>query len=167
MTTHAEFRAANAAVMEELEAYVATLDAEMMTVPADAGGWNVRDHLAHLCAWESMVISALNGEDPWDGLGIDEALYRRSDYDACNAVLREYTINLSPYEVLDMLRETNEALLASIERIPEAQLDDPSESLHPAWEPGKTIAKAAAEDAHDHMAVHLTWMRAIAPGTAG
>ena len=81
-------------------------------------------------------------------------------------MLREFTINLSPDEVMDMLRETNEALLASLERVPADRLDDQATTLHPAWEPGKTVFEAAAVDAYEHIAVHLPWMRAIAPGTA-
>lgn len=52
-------------------------------------GWAIKDHVAHLSAWEGVVIALLQGNLPYVALGVSEAVYRDADYDRINNVVFE------------------------------------------------------------------------------
>ena len=46
---------------DQLEALLATLTAEQMTIPGVNGSWSVKDNLAHLAAWQSYQAARMQG----------------------------------------------------------------------------------------------------------
>ena len=53
---------------DQLEALLASLSEEQMTIPGVNGSWSVKDNLAHLTAWQSYQAARqegiLNGVEP-------------------------------------------------------------------------------------------------------
>ena len=47
-----------------------------MTRRLDAAGWNVKDHLVHLMAWERSVVFLLQGKPRHEGLAVSEEVYQ-------------------------------------------------------------------------------------------
>lgn len=135
-------------VWKRLEALLATLDNEQMVVPVDEGGWNVRDHVAHICAWESTRVALLERNQQWDAFGISRDDYEQLSLDALNEMLRQVTINVSPDDAKEMLTETNQELLSLVASIPDEVLTGPWDGYHPDW-----VMKSAFEGT----LLHLVW----------
>lgn len=166
-TTKAEFRQRFDESWQRLESTLAAWDPEQMTVPADAKGWNVRDHVGHLCAWEASMIAFLQKEHEWDGCGLSEQDFKDADIDASNEKLREMIRNVSPQETLDMLRETNDAFLAALDAISEEEFRSPAREFHPDWrekDAKHTVVSVIASDSYRHFDEHLPWIVAIVKG---
>jgi hypothetical protein len=128
-----EFLRQHTDAWRDLQTLIAPLDAEQMVVPADAAGWNVRDHIAHLCAWQSTRLSFLEKGYHWDAFGIDEEQYRSINTDQVNEILRDMTRNLSPSDAMDMLGESTQALRDVVLATDEETLLMPAAEFHPAW----------------------------------
>src|SRR5215475_13341482 len=65
---------------EQLEAVLASLSEEQMTIPGVNGTWSVKDNLAHLTAWQDYQTTRLQGisngvepPDPTSGLEDEDA----------------------------------------------------------------------------------------------
>jgi hypothetical protein len=68
---------------------IAGLSEVRLTTPGSAGGWSVKDHLAHLTAWERLVIGRLRGQTDREHevVGMDEAAYAAADEESLNAFI--------------------------------------------------------------------------------
>lgn len=131
--TRSEFLEIHDRVWNRFEALIATLDNEQQVVPVDHGGWNVRDHVAHLCAWESTRVALLERQQPWDGFGISRGEFEQQSLDDLNENLRQVTINVSPGEAAAMLTETNDELVTLVLSLPDAVLSARWDAFHPDW----------------------------------
>ena len=166
-TNKDEFLQQHADAWGDLQTLFATLDAEQMVVPADTGGWNVRDHIAHLCAWQSTRLAFLEKGYHWDAFGIDEDQYRSIDTDQVNEILRDMTRNLSPADALDMLVESTEALREVVLATDEEILLMPAAEFHPAWP--RLLSNARVLDivwmaTTRHFLEHRTYIERIVTG---
>ncbi len=56
-----------------------------LTTRAQDGGWSVKDHLAHLAAWEQRLLAHLRGLTAPEGSGVDTGIPRTGDVDDFNA----------------------------------------------------------------------------------
>ena len=128
-----EFLRQHADAWRDLQSLIATCDAEQMVVPTDEAGWNVRDHIAHLCAWQSIWFAFLEKQFHWDAFGIDEDQYRNNSTDEVNEILRDMTRNLSPADALDMLDESTQALRELVLATGEDILLMPASKFHAGW----------------------------------
>jgi hypothetical protein len=100
-----------------LESAIGPLSDEQMGVP-DAGGWAIKDNLAHLAAWEQfMRLHYLRGLLPHEVLDIDEATFRKANEDELNAILFERHKYRSISDVLAGLRHSHAQVLAELEQI--------------------------------------------------
>jgi hypothetical protein len=66
-----------------------SLSEAQWTTIKNVDGWAIKDHIAHLTAWEQSMIAFLNGIPRHVGLGIGEELYLTRDVDAMNQVIFE------------------------------------------------------------------------------
>ena len=144
-----------------LHELLAGLTAAQMTEPTDGSGWNVRDHVTHLAAWERSVVFALQGEARYAGLGIDEATYRNGDYDAMNDVIMRRQRHLSPAAALAELHAVHDQLLALLAPLTDDDLFRPisayTDSEHGAR--GETAAMdVIVGNTAAHYAEHTAWM---------
>jgi hypothetical protein len=54
----------------------------------DAGGWSIKDNLAHLAAWEQFMVGHyLEGQPAFVAMGIDEATMNTDDEDIINEMI--------------------------------------------------------------------------------
>ena len=116
---------------------------ERMSVP-DAGGWSIKDNLAHLAAWERfMRLHYFRRLPPHEVMGVDEATYERVDEDGQNAILFERDKDRPAAEVIAELRQSHEQVLADLEPMLFADLmkprdDDPEARPLIVWVIGNT-----------------------------
>jgi hypothetical protein len=148
-----------------LMAAVSRLDQAQLTGLCDAQGWSVKDHLAHLSAWEGSAIAFLLSKPRHTGLGIDEATYLSGSTDRINQAVYLLHKHRPLDEILPELRQTHTQLLELIESLDDAALRKPYRFYLPD-EPGEGDGPPAFDvlygnTAH-HFSQHLAWIESLA-----
>ncbi|HMA08630.1 MAG TPA: ClbS/DfsB family four-helix bundle protein [Ramlibacter sp.] len=96
----------------------ARLTPDQMTRP-DAGGWSPKDNLAHLAAWMRYMMRAYVHKMPGhEAMGIEAGKWKQLDENGINAVLFERNRDLTPAQVLEMLRSTYADVTADLRTVP-------------------------------------------------
>ena len=110
------------------------------------GAWSIKDHLAHLSAWEWYLCRHHLGDDPeHEAMGIDASTYRALDQDGVNALLYQRNRDRPFAEVEAELRRTHAKVLARLHEIPFHRLlaarypDDPEEGPLLRWVASNTV----------------------------
>ena len=97
-----------------LDRTVAGLSEAQMTAPGE-GGWSIKDHFAHLAAWERCLrLQYLQHMPGHEVLGIDEPTYRTLDENGINAILQERNQGRPLEEVLTERRREHAELVADL-----------------------------------------------------
>ncbi|MDX2161907.1 MAG: ClbS/DfsB family four-helix bundle protein [bacterium] len=172
----AELKRRIAAGWEALWAYLDSLTLEQITGPNDAAGWTVKDHVAHLAAWEDGIAALLAGKSRLEAMNIDKAMWQQHDYDVMNAKIQADHRDLSWDDVKAHYQRVHERLNAALDALSDADLMRTIETYDVDREP-------APFDAHDqdrwviwyvvgntfgHYEEHQPWMWAIVnDGEAG
>lgn len=169
--TKAELLAGMERSFGDLNTLVDSLTGAQMTTLTDAAGWTVADHLTHLAAWEMSVVFFLRGRNAWEGMGIDEALYRAwiDSADEINAAIRQRHKGQSLADALAEFRGTHQQLLDLLQPMTDADLL----RVYRRWganEPdrgegdGPTMMRWINSDATPHFIEHLEYIKALVKG---
>lgn len=157
----AEINAAWAALNETLDA----MTADQLTGPTDAAGWTVKDHMAHMAAWDDWAIALLDGVPGWEGLGVSETIYFEGDEDTTNEAIRQRYAGKSAAAVRADLLTAHERVMDRLEALSEAQVAAPYRDRRDDDPPERTIppvANVIYGATAEHYVEHLGWLRAIA-----
>jgi uncharacterized protein (TIGR03083 family) len=118
-----------------LDQVVGRLGEAQLTTPGPDGGWAVKDHLAHLAAWEQKMLAMVRGRPGYEGLQVDAATYEASNLDQLNAILHERFKALRAADVLAESQRSYAQVLAAVEPLSPAELgaryapdDDPEDA---------------------------------------
>lgn len=164
ITTKAELLEAINANWQAINQAIDALSEVRMITIHDVQGWTVKDHIAHMAAWERSALFFLQGKPRHEGLGVSESLYLSEDADLINASIYQQQRTTSLATVIDNFREVHGQLLRALEPITDAELllpyrhflpDEPGEGDGP---PGINVVYG--NSAH-HYQEHLAWMRAL------
>jgi uncharacterized damage-inducible protein DinB len=156
--TAADLIARIKATRAELEAFIGRLSEAELTRPGPEG-WSVKDHLAHLAAWQRAVLARYQGRPPWDVLGLDVAVYQTGDDDIINAALQQQSQSQTLPAVLDDLRRTQAQMLAAIEALGDAGLQQPFQPESQLR--SRTWLDAISGNTYQHDAEHQPWMEQV------
>jgi len=155
-------------LMERIEGGWAELDqlqaslGGMPDVGPEEAGWSLKDHLAHIAAWELSLIALLTGGDRAAAVGVPADA---SETDTINAVIHERLRRLTAAEVCALLRGTRAQLRNTLAPLTDADLALPYSHYQPrsegehsdqpviGWILGNTV---------DHVREHADAMRALA-----
>jgi uncharacterized protein (TIGR03083 family) len=150
-------------VWNELQAFLAALSDEQTEQRTDAAGWAVKDHVAHLAAWENGIAALLEGESRTQAMGITEADWNLGD-DGINDIIFRQHREKNGEQAKAYLNHVHARLLANLERLNDADLLRPYNSFDAASSSTGPIIEQIAGNTFGHYAEHLPWMRAIAQG---
>ena len=110
-----------------------------------SSGWSVKDNLAHLAAWEQLMLrSYLGGQPQHELLEMDEEQFAKLDEDGINAVFHERNKDFPPEEVLRGLEQSHTQVIETLENIPFEELlqvrypEDPEQRPILDWVIGNT-----------------------------
>ena len=108
---------------EQLDALLATLRAEQMTIPGVNGSWSIKDNLAHLSAWQSYQAARIEGvlagtEPPPLASGLE-------DEDVINEDLYQQHKDRPLPDVLAEFRASYQRVLAATEALSWEALNAP------------------------------------------
>ncbi len=139
-----------------LEAELAVLDAAQMTVPALPGGWSVKDALAHLSVWHRRALDIIDPTNPPRVPDIPPGGITDETINAFNGQVYARHKDQPLAEALAAFRSSYRELLASVQRLPEADLTRPllGES---------TVLDIIAGNTYDHYPEHLEAIQAAFP----
>lgn len=147
----------------EMEALLATLTPTQMTAPELDGGWSVKDSLAHLVEWETLLLEWVGkyrlGQEVkrWaEGFPADEG-DSEAQMHKFNAHLYEKNRDLSLDQVLVSYRETYAKVVALLESLSEGEIFDPN---HFPARKGRPLLTLIVGDSYEHYDEHLGWINA-------
>lgn len=147
-----------------LQATLGGWSAAQMTGPTDAAGWTVKDHIAHLAAWERSIVFLFDGRPRHEGLGVSEDLYLGRNIDVLNAAIRDRNAGLSRDEAREELASVHRELLARLDTRTYNDLLKPYSHFlpdEPGDDDGGPILDRVMGNTANHYAEHLPWMAAI------
>jgi hypothetical protein len=169
MTDHDDLPRTKEGLLQRMTAARAAIETVLGTMTeaqlteAGADGWSVKDHLAHLTAWERSLIALLRGESRVAAVGLDEETYQRRDEDQINAIFHERAKDRPLSQILDEFRRSRATVMDLVSGMTQADLERPYSHYQPndppynatpvaAWIIGNTFA-------HDED--HLGWINAL------
>ena len=142
-----------------LEKAFAGLSDQQMNV-IDAGGWSIKDNLAHLAAWERfMILYYLHRKPAHEAMGIDENTLKQLDENGVNAVLHQRNKDRKAADVLADLREGHTQVLAELAEMSFEQMMQPFDPDDPQKRP---VVVWIAANTYEHYEEHRASIEKIA-----
>jgi len=147
---------------DKLEQALSPLSDEQM-LAAPAAGWSVKDLLAHITAWQQILLRFHIGRQPFaeaaPGIAVD---YATSDVDTINDALYRRDRDKPLPEVLEAFRRSHRQTLAAVEGMSEAELF--GQYTPPGRDPsdGGQLINWVAGDTYEHYMEHRATIEALA-----
>jgi|SRR6185312_5297512 len=129
-----------------------------------ADGWNVRDHMVHIAAWERSLLALLRGESRSDAIGITDAMESELNIDEVNQRILDAAQDQTWMDVLVAFDATHIDLLEQIESMSDADLQLPYSHFQPGTDTDKPILGWIAGNTFQHYEEHLGWLREAGVG---
>lgn len=103
-----------------------------VTAPVGPEGWAIKDHIAHMVAWQDGITALLKREPRWRAMGLSslEELTTQ-DFDAVNAKIQAQHAHKSTAEVRAMLEESHAQMIATLRGMQDADLARPYHEFNP------------------------------------
>jgi uncharacterized protein (TIGR03083 family) len=144
-----------------LERALAPLSEAQMTTPS-AGGWSVKDLLAHISAWERvLLVCDLQGGTFAAAAGMDQATSAATEHMTAETGLNDYFYQrdkeLPLSEVLEHFRATHRRLVAALEQIDDADL----RRAHNPDDPASHLVGSIVGDTYAHYRQHRATIEAM------
>lgn len=144
--------------------FLDSLSDEQWTGIKNPDGWTIKDHVAHLSAWEQSIIAFFTGVPRYDGLGVSEALYMSHDIDAVNHAIFLNHREDSLADVRVNFAATHDKLMGHINTTSNEDMQKPYSHFLP-FEPGDGDGPPAIQTIHNntagHYDEHMPWMEAM------
>lgn len=137
---------------DQLEVLLATLDAGQMTIPDVNDSWSVKDHLAHLAAWQGYQAARMHGvldgvEPPPLAPGLED---KDGVEDAINEYLYQRYKDHPLSDVLAEFRSSYQRVLAATQALSWEALNAP----FPWNENGAPVGAYTLGNTAGHYALH-------------
>jgi hypothetical protein len=150
----------------EWDALIAQIPDSVRTEPALAGGWSVKDLIAHVAAfenWTAAQIRAANeGRAPTDRelYGVEEMPpdFEGWDIDRQNAAIYAQYKEMPLAEVMTFSSQAFADLIAAVEAVPE---DDIASTGAQTWTEDKTLLEIVPGQCYAHYEQHADELRSI------
>jgi hypothetical protein len=143
---------------------IAALPPEQLDGPVDASGWSVKDHIAHVTAWESGVTAVLQGRPRYEGMGITDEDIDLNDIDTLNARVHDAFASMPADEVVEEAQLKHEGFMMELEALPEEAVRWPLQKyLDGANADGgkRTVGDWFWDNSGAHFEEHLRYIKDI------
>jgi uncharacterized damage-inducible protein DinB len=114
-------------------------------------GWSVKDHLAHVAAWERRLLGEIAGDRSAERFGLDEKTSAAADTDSINAMIYKRHQDDLPDDVRAEFLASGEALRTTFSSMDDAALRTPVRPEDPKVE---TLVDLISWDTYRHYPVH-------------
>lgn len=145
----------------ELVSLVDDLGPDGLTLTG-ADGWAVKDHLAHIAAWEHSLLALVEKRDRVEAMGLHEPV---GDTDAINRSLWELHRKQAPAEAVAYFRDTHERLMRALAKLTDADLRLPYNHYQPQAPrddaDNRPVGDWVAGNTYEHYAEHSGWLNQL------
>jgi hypothetical protein len=145
----------------ELNLLVDSLGPTGLTM-SGADGWEVKDHLIHIAAWEHSLLALLEGADRHQAMGVGRDV---DETDAINAAVWAMHRNKTPEQALDYFHQTHALLLKLLRTMSDDDLRLPYNHYQPnePRDPGdnRPALDWVAGNTYEHYAEHIDWIHQL------
>ena len=132
-----------------------------------ADGWAVKDHLAHVAAWEHSLLALVEKRDLAEAMGLREPT---GDIDSLNQSLWELHRDQTPEQALAYFRNSHARLVTALGRLTDADLQLPYNHYQPHDPRAETDNRPLIEwvkgDTYEHYDAHAGWIDQIRESSA-
>jgi uncharacterized protein (TIGR03083 family) len=138
-------------------------EAELLR-PSPDSGWTIKDHLAHLAAWEMGIAALLQRRPRWAAMGLDKATAASYDMDEMNQVIYRQHRERSLAEVMAYFEEAHHQLLAALDGLADEELFKPYayfESRADSDDDTRPIIGWIIGNTYEHYAEHQGWIEVL------
>jgi len=145
----------------QLEEWIATLGAAKLSA-SGKDGWAIKDHLAHLAAWEASTAALLRGESRYAAMGVNLGKLAPNDFDAINRQIYDQHKDKSVEEILNFFHEAHVGLQNELAKMSDADLLKPYSDFAPNEkrdDSGNPILGWIAGNTFGHFEEHIGWIR--------
>jgi uncharacterized protein (TIGR03083 family) len=143
----------------ELTDLVAKLGPDALTRTA-GDGWTVKDHLAHVGAWEHSLLGLIEGGDRLQAMGVHAPV--NEDTDAINEAVRQLHSSESAEQVMEYFRDSHSKLMAALAKLSDADLLKPYAHYQPsAPDRQQPVSDWVAGNTWEHYAEHIGWINQL------
>ncbi len=158
--TKTELLRRNRRAFEELEDILRPLDDARLSLPTKSG-WAIKDHLAHLAAWELGLVNLLQRRDRYEAMGLEHAAIKGKSEEEINEMIYQRNANLSAAQAWDLLRSAHRQMEAQLESMDNEDLITPYTNFLPEGAEGSTnpIFMWVIGNAYEHYEEHIGWLR--------
>jgi uncharacterized protein (TIGR03083 family) len=168
MQTKADFLYHLTADRKALEDVINGRSEAELTRPG-AEGWSVKDHLAHIAAWERSGLALLAGENRAAAVGISDELFNEGETDDSNEEVRRHDADKSLAEVLSEFRRVRASTIAAVTDLSDEDLQRPYSYYQPNdSENNQTpVIESLTANSTEHDLEHTEWIKGILAANAG
>ncbi len=132
---------------------------EAQLIEPGPDGWSMKDHLAHIMAWDSVPVTILRGQPQHRAFGLDEAAYDRIDsVDQLNALIYDRHKDMPPAEVRASLERVHAELVSALQHLSDADLDRAVAEFSGDVEDTRPMREKIEGDSYGHYAEHRAWL---------
>ena len=148
-------------IRTDYEALLAALRAGKLkasdgSVDHNSTAWTAKDILAHITAWEQVLLDFHIGGQSFDEvIKMAGAKYHVTSFDDINAHLYGTYQNWSWQQVEELASEVHAALMSVLENLPEEMLQTPAESIAAIGLDPYPLYEYIAANTFDHYNEHL------------
>jgi len=143
----------------ELSALIEKLGPDRLMAKA-GDGWTVKDHVAHIGAWEHSLRGLIEGEDRLKAMGVHEPLEENTDV-VNDAVFKLHEHETSA-EALEYFRNSHAQLMAVLDKLSDADLAKPYSHYQPSDPDEKRPVRGwVAGNTYEHYAEHVEWINQL------
>lgn len=114
-----------------LQAVISDLTPTHMEELRDAGGWSIKDHLAHVAVWETSSLVLLERRSLLTELDLSEDEVDLQDYESINAAMQRRSAGQPVAEVVAHSQQTHGRLMAALTALGEEGLNRPYAEFRP------------------------------------
>lgn len=130
----------------------------LATIGAD--GWTVKDHLAHVAAWEQSLLAIFDGRDRVQAMGLADV---EKDTDAINDAVWKLHRDQSSEDAVAYFRDSHTQLMATLESLGDAGLELSYAHYQPAAKGDDNsdlpVVEWIAGNTYEHYLEHIDWIK--------
>jgi uncharacterized protein DUF1706 len=134
-------------------------DAELTRPGPEA--WAVKDHLAHIAAWECACTAVLAHRPQAEAFRLSQSDYQRLDVDRLNAIVYERHRGLPVGEVKAVANAAHAEMVAALSHLLDGDLQRRVGEYGMTANPDRTLLEKVAGDTYEHYAEHTVWIKEL------
>jgi uncharacterized damage-inducible protein DinB len=165
--TKADFLQHLTADRQALEAVINPRSEAELTKPGPEG-WSVKDHLAHIAAWERSGLALLKGGNRPAAVGISPELWASDDGDAQNEAVRKADVDRSLADVLAEFRRVRAETITAVSALSDEDLQRPYSYYQPN-DPENIqtpVISSLIANSTEHDLEHTEWIKELLAANA-